>query len=81
MIARVLVFGGIREIVGGDSVEVEIPPGGTAAGVLDALAAAHPAIGRWTPFLRVAVNREYADGTTPVSAGDEIAVIPPVSGG
>jgi molybdopterin converting factor subunit 1 len=79
--ARVLLFGGIRELVGRESVEVEIPPGGTTENMLDALTRAHPGLGRWRPFLRVAVNREYAPGPVPVSAGDEIAVIPPVSGG
>jgi len=79
--ARVLVFGGIRDIVGADSLEMEIPRDGTTESVLDALCLAHPGMSRWRPFLRVAVNREYAAGPTPVSDGDEIAVIPPVSGG
>ncbi len=81
MTARVLLFGGIREIAGADSVELDIPEGGTTENMLDALTRAHPGIGRWRPFLRVAVNREYTAGAAPVSAGDEIAVIPPVSGG
>jgi len=78
---RVLVFGGIREIVGGDSVELDIPAGGTTEDLLDALTRSHPEVGRWRPFLRVAVNREYTAGPGPLSSGDEIAVIPPVSGG
>ncbi|HLB00158.1 MAG TPA: MoaD/ThiS family protein [Bacteroidota bacterium] len=78
---RVLVFGGVREIVGSDSVEVELAGGATSEDVLNALAAAHPALGRWRPFLRVAVNRQYAPEPTRLSPGDEIAVIPPVSGG
>jgi molybdopterin converting factor small subunit len=61
----VLLFGKIREIVGAGEIELPAGPGETAASLLDALA----------------VNREYAPGERAVSAGDEIAVIPPVSGG
>lgn len=78
---RVLVFGGIREIVGRDSVEIDVGEGGTTESLLNALVVAHPEIDRWRPFLRVAVNREYITEAVPVSARDEIAIIPPVSGG
>jgi len=80
-VTRVLLFGGIREIVGGDSFEIEIGEGATTGSLLDALALRHPAVGGWRPFLRVAVNREYVPETRAVLPGDEIAIIPPVSGG
>jgi molybdopterin converting factor subunit 1 len=77
----VLLFGKIREIVGAGEIELPAGPGETAASLLDALVARHPGLAPWRPSLRVAVNREYAPGERAVSAGDEIAVIPPVSGG
>jgi molybdopterin converting factor subunit 1 len=77
----VLLFGGVREIVGAGAVELPAGPGETAASLLDALVARHPGLGPWRASLRVAVNREYASGDRAVSPGDEIAVIPPVSGG
>jgi len=80
-VTRVLLFGGIREIIGGDAVEVDLGEGATTSSLLDAIVRAHPGIAPWRPFLRVAVNREYAAETGTISPGDEIALIPPVSGG
>jgi molybdopterin converting factor subunit 1 len=77
----VLLFGRVREIVGAIEIELPAAPGETTASLLDALVARHPGLGPWRGSLRVAVNREYAPGERAVSAGDEIAVIPPVSGG
>jgi molybdopterin converting factor subunit 1 len=78
---NVLLFGKVREIVGSGEIELPAGPGETASSLLDALVARHPGVGPWRASLRVAVNREYAPGGRTVSAGDEIAVIPPVSGG
>jgi len=77
----VLLFGSVREIVGAGEIELPAGPGETASSLLDALVGRHPGIGPLRASLRVAVNREYAPGDRAVSPGDEIAVIPPVSGG
>jgi molybdopterin synthase catalytic subunit len=76
MLVSVLLFAGLRERAGEDQIELELPD---TARVGDALAA----LADLTGGLRVvmAVNREYADASTPLSAGDELALIPPVSGG
>jgi molybdopterin synthase catalytic subunit len=76
MKVRVRLFAQLRERAGSGSVEVELPEG---AVVGDAIAA----MGDVTAGLPVvmAVNREYADVSAPLSAGDELALIPPVSGG
>lgn len=78
---KVLVFGRVREVVAAGSVELPAPAGTTAGSILDTLAARHPELLPWRPHLRVAVNREYARDDAPVAPGDEVAVIPPVSGG
>jgi molybdopterin converting factor small subunit len=83
----VLLFAGLAEAVG--KRELCVPDGGPAAaggelprsvGELEArLRAEQPALaGR---AFRVAVNRRYAAGDAAVAPGDEIALIPPVSGG
>lgn len=76
MHVRVLLFAGLRERAGSDAVEIELPDG---ASVGDALAS----LGTVTDGAPVvmAVNHEYADPGTPLVAGDELALIPPVSGG
>lgn len=66
---------------GSDRVRVRVEGPATAARVLTALERAHPALEPLLPRARVAVNRRYVDVDSPVTPGDEIAVIPPVGGG
>lgn len=82
MILRVKLFAILRERAGRDAVEVDLPEGATVADALAALEHA-PGLGELlarTP-VRMAVNREYAGESTALSAGDELALIPPISGG
>ena len=75
------LFAMLRESAGRERLELELPEGATVA---DALAAARhePGLDVLASMpVRVAVNREYASDDAPVSAGDELALIPPVSGG
>lgn len=73
---RVRLFAGIRERAGADELELELPDG---ARVRDALARLDHLVDGVPVVL--AVNQEYADPAEPLHAGDELAVIPPVSGG
>jgi molybdopterin synthase catalytic subunit len=76
VIIRLRLFAGLRERAGAPSLELELPDG---ARVDDALAACGDLVAG-VPVV-MAVNREYADGAVVLSAGDELALIPPVSGG
>jgi molybdopterin synthase catalytic subunit len=73
---RIRLFAQLRERAGRGELELELPDG---ASVGDAIAA----IGSLAEGLPVvmAVNREYADASVVLTAGDELALIPPVSGG
>jgi molybdopterin synthase catalytic subunit len=53
----------------------------TTKQLLDRLVEAHPKLARIAPSLAVAVNREYAESSRVLQDGDEVALIPPVSGG
>lgn len=76
----VRLFAGLRERAGASSIEVEVPEPATVGGLLGALGATP--LGALPPrSCIVAVNREYADVEQPIGAGDEVALIPPVSGG
>jgi len=70
------MFASLRERAGTDEVAVDLPEGAT---VSDALATLRELIDGLPVVM--AVNREYADADQPLSAGDELALIPPVSGG
>jgi molybdopterin synthase catalytic subunit len=80
MTISVRLFAGLRERAGAGAIEVELPDPARAADVLAAMAGT--AIGALEPGqCIVAVNREYARADDPVRATDEVALIPPVSGG
>jgi molybdopterin synthase catalytic subunit len=81
MQVRVLVFAGLRERLRRDTVLLELPAGARARDVLTALAAAEPDLSASLTVCRVAVNHEFVAADHPVAEGDEVAVIPPVSGG
>lgn len=76
MLIRVRLFAGLRERAGADALELELPEG---ARVRDALARLREVSGD-VPVV-MAVNREYAEPDAPLHADDELALIPPVSGG
>jgi molybdopterin synthase catalytic subunit len=76
----VRLFAGLRERAGAGTLDVDVPESGTVADLLAALEGT-PVGGMPARSFIVAVNREYADADEPVRAGDEVALIPPVSGG
>ena len=70
----------LRELAGTDSETIDIPVGWTVSEMYDNLRRAHPGLpGR--EGVRAAVNQEFTDWSATVSSGDEVAFIPPVSGG
>jgi len=81
MRARVLFFGLLREISGVSSEEAEFPEGSDLGGVFRTYAARFPRFGEMAGSIVVARNQEFADPATRVAEGDEIAFLPPVSGG
>jgi molybdopterin synthase catalytic subunit len=78
---RVRLFASVKDIVGRREVVLDLPEGTTAAELLRHFTAGHPRLEALLPSLAVAVNREYVDGTRVLGEDDEVALIPPVSGG
>jgi MoaE-MoaD fusion protein len=72
----VKLFAGLRERAGTGERELELPAGAVAADVWEPLG-----LGEQPPGLLYAVNKAYAEPTRKLAEGDEIALIPPVSGG
>lgn len=81
MRVTVRLFARLRELAGAGETTVEVPPGATVRTVWEALIAAHPAAAAYEKSMSCAVNADYARMTTPVGDGDEVAFLPPVSGG
>lgn len=79
---RVLFFGVLRDLFGGNERLVELAPEPcTVSTLLEVLLAGSPAAQSLAPSLAVAVNQRYARLADLLREGDEIALLPPVSGG
>ena len=78
---RVLVFGSLAQATGRRAVEVEVAPGAVGADVVRAVARRHPAAAAILERVSIAVNRVVVPPEHAVSASDEVALLPPVSGG
>ncbi|MBW3129135.1 molybdopterin converting factor subunit 1 [Hymenobacter profundi] len=76
----IALFGITREIVGRPTLELTTPDGQLVQNLLAELRQQYPALGKLSS-LAVAVNNDYATDDTPLHERDEIALIPPVSGG
>jgi molybdopterin converting factor small subunit len=79
MKVRVLSFGILKDWLGAAESAVALPEGATVAQLLEHLYACHP-----TPMQRgiaVSVNAEFATATQVLRDGDEVGLLPPVSGG
>jgi MoaE-MoaD fusion protein len=74
VVVNVRLFAGLRERAGSDRVQVELPDGARVSDLLAAMDVAPRSC-------VVAINREYADEASPVREDDEVALVPPVSGG
>ena len=81
MIVHVLYFGIVRERLGVREEDVVLADESTVADLMAQLSAAHEQIAEGVASIRVAVNQEYVDSTVALSDNDEVAIIPPVSGG
>jgi len=78
---RVRLFAIQRELAGTREVALELPDDATIDDAWTALVALHPSLAPGRSSVRFARNGAYADETTALADGDEVAMIPPVSGG
>jgi molybdopterin synthase catalytic subunit len=78
---RVRLFAIQRELAGTREVVLELADGSTVGDAWDAVAARYPVLAPGRPSVRFARNGDYAEPATPLEDGDEVAFIPPVSGG
>lgn len=80
MRVAVRTFASLREL-SVDRCDLELPDGATLSVAWDAFTARYPASAVQRPYVRAARNGAYADWTVPLADDDEVAFLPPVSGG
>ncbi len=78
---RLRLFSVAKDLAGFHEKEIEVPAESQSEAVFGYLIRQNPTFERWKSSLRIAVNMEYSDGSKILRDGDEVAVIPPVSGG
>jgi MoaE-MoaD fusion protein len=78
---RIRLFAIQRELAGTREVRFDLPDGSDVEAVWGALVARYPVLAPGRPSMRFARNGDYAEPATQLSDGDEVAMIPPVSGG
>ncbi len=75
------LFAVYQEALGVEEKTLVVPVGTTAGEVCDRLIADHPELAQWKALTRFGINLQFVDSNTLLNAGDEIVLIPPVSGG
>jgi molybdopterin converting factor subunit 1 len=78
---RLRFFAALREIVGCEEMEKDVSEGTTPGLILEELAVEHPKLEPYLKVVKIAINQEFADRENPLTNDDEIAFLPPVSGG
>ncbi|MGH9744081.1 MAG: MoaD/ThiS family protein [Candidatus Acidiferrum sp.] len=78
---KVLFFGRLKEIVGRAEDSVEVADGAPIEAVFTHFGVNHPELARFRASLVASRNQEFAAWSTPLHSGDEVAFLPPVSGG
>jgi molybdopterin converting factor subunit 1 len=81
MRVRVLYFAILKDVFGCEREELELPVGATVSELLGVLGRRGVSAGKVWGSIAVAVNQEYALAGVVLNDGDEIALLPPVSGG
>jgi len=81
MTLTVMLFAAARDLAGGDSLSVELPAGATVADLRAELARRLPALAGLLAKSAIAVNHDFAENDRPLAKNEEVALIPPVSGG
>jgi molybdopterin converting factor subunit 1 len=75
------LFARLRELAGASELTRAVPDGATAGDAWDVLVREFPSMADYSRTISCAVNEEYARLTTALKHGDEVAFLPPVSGG
>jgi molybdopterin converting factor small subunit len=78
---RVLFFGRLKEIVGRTEDSVDIAEGARIEDLFTRYRQLHPGLAPYRPSLVASRNQEFAAWSAPLASGDEVAFLPPVSGG
>ena len=78
---EVLFFASCREKCGTSKIRLDLDEGATTATLLSSLITSYPDLADGAAELKLAVNKKYITETKSLRDGDEVALLPPISGG
>jgi molybdopterin converting factor subunit 1 len=81
MRVRVLFFGRLKDIVGKAEEQADLHEGARVEDLFENYGRTFPELAKFRPSVVASVNQEYAEWRAPLTSGDEVAFLPPVSGG
>lgn len=81
MTVRVCFYSQLREVAGGDQVDVNLPDQATVSDLLEKLYQQKPALRARDKSILVGAGVEFVDRQYRIKPGDEISIMPPVQGG
>ncbi len=81
MLITVKLFASLRDKAGTKDLKLDLPDGATVAAAMEAIQQRLPAIAEHARSVAYAVNQSYVPANTVLKNNDELAIIPPVSGG
>lgn len=81
MRVKVLLFGQLKDITGRHEESLDLPSGATLSAVMNHYANLYPKIQGLSASIACSINQEYAQGSALLKEGDEVGLLPPVSGG
>jgi molybdopterin synthase sulfur carrier subunit len=77
----VKLFAIFQEVFATDQIQINLKSGTSVSQIFDRIVSQHPHLEQWRSLTRYAVNLNFAEPQTILKNGDEVALIPPVSGG
>ena len=77
----VKLFALIREKAGADTLALDLPPGADLQQLVEAIRHQQPALEPYLDNMRFSLDMDFVDAETTLQDGDEVVLIPPVSGG
>ena len=81
MRVRVLFFGQLKDITGVTAEDAELSDGARVEDLFERYGRKFPKLAEFRTSIAASVNQEYAGWRAPLAPGDEVAFLPPVSGG
>ncbi len=75
------LFAVYQDVLGCPEMAMTLPAGTTVRDLCDRICNQHPELRRWQPLTRFGINLQFVEADTLLNDGDEVVLIPPVSGG